>query len=276
MVRAHERPGLFYMNAPMHHRCGLGRCDVREPARLFGGERPDAGEGFWGYHEYMKSPKMKALRSAVTSTILVFLALFLSAGTIDYWQAWVYCAVLVVTVIPLMQLILNDPILVESRTKGGPMYEQRLFQKVIIWAVMVPGIALFILPGLDHRFGWSNMPLWGVVIGDGIVALSMWMAYRVFKENSFGAATVEVMKDQKVITTGPYAIVRNPMYSSAAAYMIGTALALGSYWTLVPAILTVLGLVARLFDEEAFLMHDLAGYAEYCEKVRWHLIPGIF
>jgi len=100
--------------------------------------------------------------------------------------------------------------------------------------------------------------------------------FLVFKENSFGSATVEVRKGQTVISTGPYAIVRNPMYSSAAVYFIGVSLALGSYWGLIPVLLTILGLVLRLLDEERFLAKNLTGYTEYCAKVRWHLIPGIF
>jgi protein-S-isoprenylcysteine O-methyltransferase Ste14 len=104
----------------------------------------------------------------------------------------------------------------------------------------------------------------------------MMMVYSVFKENSFGSATVEVVKDQKVISTGPYAIVRNPMYSCAAIYFIGLSLALGSYWGLIASTLAILGLVWRLFDEEEFLAQNLPGYTEYCTKVRWHLIPGIF
>ncbi len=102
------------------------------------------------------------------------------------------------------------------------------------------------------------------------------MVYRVFKENSFGSATVEIQKDQKVISTGPYAIVRNPMYSSAIIYFIGMPLALGSLWGLILIPLIVLFFVVRLFDEEKFLTQNLSGYAEYCSKVRWHLIPGIF
>jgi protein-S-isoprenylcysteine O-methyltransferase Ste14 len=102
------------------------------------------------------------------------------------------------------------------------------------------------------------------------------VTYRVFNENSFSFATVKIGKDQKVIPTGPYAIVRNPMYSSAAVYFIGMSLALGSYWGLIPAILTVLGLVWRLFDEEKYLAENLPGYRQYCAKVRRPLVPGIF
>ncbi len=102
------------------------------------------------------------------------------------------------------------------------------------------------------------------------------MVYRVFKENSFGSTTIDIVKDQKVICTGPYAIVRNPMYSSAAVYFVGLSLALSSYWGLIASVLTILGLVWRLLDEEQFLAKNLPGYRDYCARVRWHLISGIF
>ncbi len=140
----------------------------------------------------------------------------------------------------------------------------------------VPAIAAFIVPGLDYRSGWSSAPSWLSIIGDILIIVAMWMVYRVFKENSYGSATVEITQGQQVISTGPYAIVRNPMYSSAAIYFIGLSLALGSYWGLIPAILTILGLVWRLFDEEKFLAQNLPGYTDYPTKVRWHLIPGVF
>jgi protein-S-isoprenylcysteine O-methyltransferase Ste14 len=140
----------------------------------------------------------------------------------------------------------------------------------------IPLIAMFIVPGLDHRFGWSSVPLLLIIVGDLLILFSMWMVYRVFKANSFGSATVEVTKDQKVISSGPYAIVRNPMYTGASIYFIGTALALGSFWGLVSSALIILGFVWRLFDEERFLAQNLPGYTEYCAKVRWHLVPGIF
>ena len=140
----------------------------------------------------------------------------------------------------------------------------------------LPAIAAFVVPGLDRRFGWSNVPWWLSVVGELLIIVAMWMVFGVLKENSFGSATVEVAKDQRVISTGPYAIVRNPMYASAAVYFIGRSLALGSYWGLIASALTILALVWRLFDEEKFLAENLPGYAEYCTKVRWHLIPGIF
>jgi protein-S-isoprenylcysteine O-methyltransferase Ste14 len=222
------------------------------------------------------TPKAKIWLWLIASFVLIGLALFIAAGTINYWQAWVYLGVGAASSVPLTLHILNDPIQLENRTKAGPAAEQRPIQKIIVACSGIPGIAAFIVPGLDHRFGWSSVPPWLSIVGNVLIIVAMWMAYRVFKENSFGSATVEIAQDQQVISTGPYAIVRNPMYSSAALYFIGLSLALGSYWALIPAILTILGLVWRLFDEEKFLAQNLPGYMDYCAKVRWHLIPGVF
>jgi protein-S-isoprenylcysteine O-methyltransferase Ste14 len=224
----------------------------------------------------MKNPKVKIWLSLIVSSALIGLALFLSAGTIRFWQAWVYLGVSAVTGVLLTLYVINDPILLENRSKAGPIAEQRLTQKIIVSVIGLPCVATFIVPGFDHRFGWSSVPPWLSIAGNLLILLSMWMVYRVFKENSFGSATIEIGKDQRVISTGPYAIVRNPMYSSAAVYFIGMSLALGSCWALIPAILTILGLVWRLFDEEKFLAENLPGYSEYSTKVRWHLIPGVF
>jgi len=224
----------------------------------------------------MKNPKAKVWLWLIISFVLSGLALFLSAGTINYWQAWVYLAVGAASSVPLTLQIIKDPILLENRTKAGPAAEQRPIQKIIVVCLGIPAIAAFIVPGFDFRFGWSSAPSWLSIIGDVLIIVAMWMVYQVFKENSYGSATVEITHEQEVISTGPYAIVRNPMYSSAAVYFIGMSLAPGSYWGLIPAILTILVLVWRLFDEEKFLAQNLPGYLEYCAKVRWHLIPGVF
>jgi protein-S-isoprenylcysteine O-methyltransferase Ste14 len=212
----------------------------------------------------------------VMISVVIGLALFLAAGTISYWQAWVYLGIGAVSSVLLTLSIMKDPILLENRTKAGPTAEKRTIQKIIVLCAGIPAIAAFIVPAIDRRFGWSSAPPWLCIAGDLLILIAMWMVYRVFKENSFGSTTVEIANDQKVISTGPYAIVRNPMYASAAVYFIGMSLALGSYWGLIASVLTILGLVWRLFDEEKFLAQNLPGYTEYCAKVRWHLIPGIF
>lgn len=201
-------------------------------------------------------------------------ALFLSAGTINYWQAWVYLGEVTISSIPLTVAMIKDPQLLESRTKT--VVERRPIQRIIVLCAGLSSIATLIVPGIDHRFSWSSMPFWLSIAGNLLIIASLWLVYLVFKENSFGSATVEISKDQTVVSTGPYAIVRNPMYASAAVYFIGTSLALGSYWGLIPSVLAILCFVWRLFDEEKLLVQNLPGYREYCAKVRWHLIPGIF
>jgi protein-S-isoprenylcysteine O-methyltransferase Ste14 len=224
----------------------------------------------------MANPNAKAWLWLVVSFAVIGLVLFLSADTVDYWQGWVYLGVGVATSVPLTLLITGNPILRESRTRAGPTAEQRPIQRIIIAVTGLPMIAVYVVPGLDRRLGWSSVPVWLSIAGFVFIALSMWMVYRVFQENAYGSATVEVVRDQKVISTGPYAIVRNPMYSCAALYFVALSFALGSYWDLIPAVLIVLGLVWRLLDEEEMLTQGLTGYRDYCTKVRWHLIPGTF
>lgn len=224
----------------------------------------------------MKNPKAKAWLGLVITSVLIGLTLFLPAGTINYWQAWIYLVVVAVSSVLLTLYLTKDPVLLESRTKYGPTAEQRPIQRIIVMCLAFPAIAAFIVPGLDRRFGWSSVPSWLSMAGELLIVLSLWMVYRVFKENSFGSATVEIVKGQRVISTGPYAIVRNPMYSSAAVYFVAMSLALGSYWGLIASVLTIVGLVWRLVDEEKFLAKSLPSYKEYCAKVRWHLVPGIF
>ena len=223
-----------------------------------------------------RTAEQKMWTALVAGLVLIALALFVTAGTIDYWQAWVYLGNVAVTSTLITLRIVKDPRLLESRIKAGPTAEQRPRQKLILTCTAVPMCAMYIVPGLDRRYDWSRVPTWLCIAGGVLIVVSMWMVDRVFNENSFGAATVQVTEGQKVITTGPYAIVRNPMYSGAAVYLVGLAFALGSYWTLIAAVLVILGLVWRLFDEEALLKEELPGYVEYCDKVRWHLIPGVF
>ena len=220
--------------------------------------------------------KTKMWLQTAPATVVIALALFLSAGTIDYWQAWVFLGVTVAWSVPLALVFSRDPILLENRTRLGPTAEKRTVQKIILVSAALPGIAAFIVPGLDRRFGWSSVPWWLSILGDLAILVAMWMVLRVFKANPYGSATVEVARDQKVISTGPYAIVRNPMYACAAIYLVAMSLALGSYWGLIASVLTILGLVWRLVDEEKFLARNLPGYVEYCARVRWHLVPGIF
>lgn len=212
----------------------------------------------------------------VVKAVVIGFGLFLLAGTIHYWQGCVFLGIAAIANVLITLFITKNPILLEGRVKVGPAAEKRTVQKIAITCVMLPGMATFIVSALDRRFGWSNMPFWLSLAGDFLILIGMWMVFRTFTENSFASATIKIATEQKVISTGPYAIVRNPMYASAVLFIPGAALALGSFWGLLPAMLTILGLVWRLLDEEKFLAQSLPGYKEYCAKVRWRLIPRVF
>jgi protein-S-isoprenylcysteine O-methyltransferase Ste14 len=205
------------------------------------------------------------------------IALFAAAGTLDYWQAWVYLLVFngsaaVIT----WYLWRNDPGLLERRVEAGPIAEKQTVQKVIQAGAALAFIGALVVPALDHRFGWSRVPLVVEIVGDVLVAIGFFIVFRVFRENSYTAATIAVASDQKVIATGPYAVVRHPMYAGALVLLVGTPLALGSWWGLLVLIPMTLVLVLRLLDEEQFLARNLPGYTDYSQRVRYRLVPYIW
>ena len=205
------------------------------------------------------------------------LLIFVSAWTVRYWQAWVYlCIFFGASALTTSYLIRNDPALLERRMSGGPTAEKRAAQKLIMTCTSSGFIALLVVPALDHRYHWSTVPLSGAVVGDVLVATGLYFIFLVYRENTFTSATIEVAPDQTVISTGPYAVVRHPMYASGLLYVLGTPLALGSYWGLGPLAAMSPFLIWRLFDEERFLCERLPGYPEYQQKVRHRLVPRIW
>lgn len=203
--------------------------------------------------------------------------LFFPAGTIYYWEAWVYLSIFTgASAILTVYLMKTDRALLERRMTGGPTAEQRPAQKFIMLGISIAFIALLVVPGLDRRFGWSKVPLGVIIAGDVLIAIGFYFIALVYRENTFTSATIEVAEGQKVISTGPYAIVRHPMYASASLYLLGTPLALGSYWGLVPIVVMVPFLIWRLFDEERLLAGELAGYKEYQKRVRYRLLPFVW
>ncbi len=173
-------------------------------------------------------------------------------------------------------LVLRDPKLLERRMKVGPAAEKTMTQKIIMTLAFVFFAGVVVVPALDHRYGWSDVATPVVVLGDVLIVVSYLGFYRVFRENTYGAATVRVEEEQKVVSTGPYAIVRHPMYSASLVMSLGIVLALGSWWGLLALVPGILVLGWRLTDEEELLHKDLPGYTEYTRQVRWRLIPGIF
>jgi protein-S-isoprenylcysteine O-methyltransferase Ste14 len=143
--------------------------------------------------------------------------------------------------------------------------------------ILVGVLALLVVPALDHRFGWSSMPGFVAVFGDVLVLLSFVAFYYVFRANSYGGSTIEVFEGQQVISTGPYAIVRHPMYLGVVIMCVGAVLALGSWWTLLVIVLMELPVLAwRILDEEQVLAKDLPGYTDYVHKVRYRLVPHVW
>ncbi len=225
----------------------------------------------------MLNLKARAWLSLVVLAIVMGLLLFIPAGTIHYWQAWVYLLIFLgASLLITLYLMKNDPALLNRRMRGGPTAEKRRTQKLIMLCASIGFIALLVVPALDHRFRWSVMPLPGVIVGDTLVATGFYFIFLVYKENTFSSATIEVAEDQKVISTGPYAIVRHPMYASALLYLAGTPLALGSFWGLIPLVIVIPFLIWRLYDEERFLAENLPGYTEFRKKVRYRLVPRIW
>ncbi len=175
-----------------------------------------------------------------------------------------------------LYLMKNDPKLLERRVKAGVGAEQERSQKIIQAIAALVFIAIFVVSVLDHRFGWSTVPTSLIALGDILIVLGFYLVFLVFKENTFASGTIEVGAEQKVIASGPYALVRHPMYISALVMLLGVPLALGSLWGLIAIIPMVFVLVVRLLDEEKFLAKNLAGYEEYQGKVRYHLLPLIW
>jgi protein-S-isoprenylcysteine O-methyltransferase Ste14 len=209
--------------------------------------------------------------------VVMGLLLFVPAGTVRYWQAWVYLSIFTgASVLTTLYLMRKDPALLERRMSGGPTAEKLPAQKFIMLCTSIGFIALLVVPAFDHRFGWSRVPLGGVVAGDVLVAVGFYLISLVYRENTFTSATIEVAENQKVISTGPYAVVRHPMYASASLYLFGTPLALGSYWGFVPIAAMMPFLIWRLIDEERFLARNLSGYTEYQKRIRHRLVPFVW
>lgn len=212
-------------------------------------------------------------RFAIACVVLP-LIFFLPAGTIRYWEAWVYLAILLIPVFFVMRYLLkHDPVFLERRMRTR---EQQASQKWVIAVSFLWFFLVFILPGFDQRFGWSDVPVAAVLAADLLVLLGYGVILRVFQENRYASRVVEVAEGQSVIQTGPYAITRHPMYLGTLLMYLATPVALGSWWALLPALLIVPILIARIVNEEKVLAEQLPGYRDYMQKTRYRLLPGVW
>src|SRR5262245_29615021 len=205
---------------------------------------------------------VQAVKSGIFGILLFAALIFVPAGTLNYWQGWLFLAVFAASTTAFtVYLALFDRPLLERRIKAGPWYEKESSQKIIVSLVFVGFFSLIVASALDIRFGWSSVPTYVSLIGEALIVLSFLFIFWVVKVNSFAASTIQVAEDQRVISTGPYAYIRHPMYSGALLLLVGMPLALGSWWALILIAPYMPVLVWRIPDEERFLRRNLSGYA---------------
>ena len=225
----------------------------------------------------MKDLHRKALIGTLRTFVMLFAVTFLPVWTLRWWQGWTCLAAFFVPACLItVWMAKHDPALLERRLKAGAKAEREKGQKNVQAITAVAFMADFGFPALDHRFGWSSVPAWAAVIGDLMMLAGLAIAFAVAKANSFASAIIELAEDQKVISTGPYAVVRHPLYSGALIILFGIPLALGSWWGMLVVLPLFVAIVWRLLDEERFLVEKLAGYAEYREAVRYRLAPFVW
>jgi protein-S-isoprenylcysteine O-methyltransferase Ste14 len=207
--------------------------------------------------------------------VLVLAAmLFVPSGTLDFWQAWAYLGVLFIPVATFgFFLFTRDPELLEKRMRTR---ETESTQRRATAAMSLALLAALLIPGFDRRYGWSQVPPYLAVAADLVILLGYLLFVITIRENRYASRVVEVQQDQVVIATGPYALVRHPMYLAATLIFVLSPLALGSYWGLLPAVLFPILLGARIENEELLLRRALPGYDEYTHKVKRRLIPFVW
>lgn len=199
---------------------------------------------------------------------------FFTAGTIRYWQAWLYMAVLFIPMtIYAVYLLKKQQTVLERRMN---LREKESQQKWIIVLSSFIILVIFLIPGFDKRFGWSNVPDWFSVVANLLVLAGYLVFVLTVKTNEFASRNVAVEKGQKVISNGLYAIIRHPMYLAMTIIFLFSPIALASFWAIIPAILFPFILAIRLLNEEKILLKELDGYVEYTNKVKYRLIPGLW
>lgn len=220
---------------------------------------------------------IRTVASMAAGLAFFAVTLFWPAGTFRYWQAWLFVAVFALaTLLPSLYLAVADPDALARRMHAGPTAETRPAQRLVMSAIYLLSAALFVVSALDHRFGWSSVPTWLVIAGNVLVAVGLVVAQLVVIQNGYAAATITVEAGQRLVTTGLYGLVRHPMYVGGLVMMLGTPLALDSYWGLAVLVPSVVVLGARIVDEERMLTEQLPGYREYRQRVRYRLIPNVW
>jgi protein-S-isoprenylcysteine O-methyltransferase Ste14 len=224
----------------------------------------------------MKSSKLglRVLRIVIPSIFIVGAMVFIPAGTLDFWEGWVFLFALFVPMFfVFIYMIGHERRLLEKRLN---VKEKREKQKLIQLFNTILFVASMAIAGLDHRYGWSYVPFWLVIASDMMMLIGYYFFIKTMLHNEYASRVIEVQKGQKIIDTGPYAVVRHPMYAAGLLMYMFIPVALGSFWAIIPLLLLPAMLIFRLLDEEKALITGLKGYKRYMEKVKYRLIPGIW
>lgn len=215
----------------------------------------------------------KAYMVPVILMIVMGLMLFLPADSLRFWEAWLWWSIIAgMTLFITYYFVKNDRSLLARRMQ----VREKDPQPVLIRLLSFLSLLVFVVPGIDYRYHWSEVPLWLVLAANIMVFLGYVFIYLVFKENSYASTVIQVDKQQQVIKTGPYAVIRHPMYLGLLIMLLFTPLALGSYPALIFALLFIPTLILRIRKEEEMLLRDLPGYREYSARTRFRLIPSIW
>jgi len=216
----------------------------------------------------------KVLARYISGIIIISAILFIPAGSIGFWNAWLFMGILFIPMLfVIVYLITRDPELLFKRMNTS---EKEKTQKKVVLLTSIIFLSAFIIAGLDYRFQWSKVPLLVVVISSFIVLMGYIMFFMVMRQNSYASRVVEIQDRQKVIDTGLYGFVRHPMYSAAILIFMFMPLVLGSFYALIPLIIFPLQMSTRMKNEELILEKGLDGYIEYKKKVRYKIIPYLW
>ncbi len=216
--------------------------------------------------------KKKAFLVPIIILLILGGVLFLPAGSLRFWEAWIYWSGFsALTLFITIYFVKKSPELLARRMQFKEKETTRKPPSILNLCFLC-----YIIPGLDFRFQWSAVPVWLVIIANALVFLGYIFIILVFKENSYASTVIQVEKEQRVITTGPYTIVRHPMYLGLILMILFTPLALGSYWAIIPALLCIPMNVFRIIGEEEVLLRNLPGYKDYCLKTRYRLLPFVW
>ena len=225
----------------------------------------------------MDKLKLKILVSELVLFIILGLLIFVPSWTVFYWQGWIYLLFFAISMLVMtLYFLKHDRALMERRVNIGPKAEKKIIQKILLSCLIIFMIGLFLLSSFDYRFHLSKISVFVVLFSNLLILAGFYIFFRVFKENSFASATIDLSKEQKVISTGPYSVVRHPMYSGALIICLFTPFALGSLLGICLSVLIAVIIVFRIMDEEKFLKSNLAGYTDYCKKTRYRLIPYVW